>query len=124
MFRLSQEQTRQLTYQSRQDFLLHTVCEWQAFFEASHERASRIDFDQAWQVGGQVIDQMDDIPLPRNSGEVYALVHAVLRAAEKGATQDQLRDGVAAYLRALPADEAGLILLETICDLPSATGAD
>lgn len=119
MLRMSRGQMRQWTDESRQDFLLQTVCEWHALFESCHGRASRIGFEHAWQIAEYLMDQVDDLPLPRYNGALYSLVHTVLGAAEKGASPEQLRNGVAAYCRALPADEAGIILLETICDLPS-----
>ena len=120
---ISPKQWSLMRLQSRQDFLLQTVCEWQALFEACHGRASRISFDLAWQLAEYLMDQVDDLPQPREQGALYVLVHTVLSAAEKGATPEQLRSGVAAYCLAQPSDEAGLILLETICDLPSPTRA-
>jgi hypothetical protein len=119
MLSISRCQVSQLSDSSREDFFLRTVCEWQALFEACHGRVSRIGFDQAWQIVEYLMEQVDDLPRPWEDGTLYSLAHTVLSAAENGATSEQLHEGVAAYCRALPADEAGLIVLETICEAPS-----
>lgn len=124
MLSISSRQMRLLSDSSREDFILRTVCEWQALFEACHGRVSRIGFDQAWQIVEYLMEQVDDLPRPWEDGILYSLAHTVLSVAEKGATPAQLREGLAAYCRALPADVAGLIVLETICDALSPIEGD
>jgi hypothetical protein len=108
-------QFNSLAQSLRQRFLLEALCNWMALQEAFYNRPPKLDFGRAWEAADHLMNQVDMLPHLSNGNLVHALVHGVLSAAEKGATAHQLRQGVAAYLEALPCHEAGLILLDVIC---------
>jgi len=76
----------------RKNYLLVIVSDFFALFEECYQRPAR---------------QSERIE--------YEFIHAVLCAAEKGATPEKLRQGVEIFCLALPSYEAGLILFDGIC---------
>lgn len=95
--------------------LLEAVADWRALQEVCYGQAPRFTFETCWGVAVHVMETLEAPPGPDTSGSFYELTHAVLTAAHKGATPDQLRAAMAAYCQSLPASEAGLILFDAIC---------
>lgn len=119
MLKISPEQLASLTADAREEFLLETVADYFALFAQCYERPSRILFEGAWQTAEYLLNRLIGLPLPEGQAIDYTLIHALLCAFDKGATTQQLREGVDAFCMALPAHEAGLILLESICAMNS-----
>jgi hypothetical protein len=123
VLRISADQFGLMEATARKQFLLETVSEWFALWEACYGRPSRFSFEQAWLTADYVADELDGLPQRPGSFVDYTFIHLVLTFAEKGATPAQLRGGVAAFCQALPAEEAGYILFESMCAPKSAEQA-
>jgi hypothetical protein len=111
-----------LANEQRKDFLLETVCDWLVLWKTIHRAQPRIGFDQAWRVADFLLGRVENLPQPTDGGAIYTFTHTVLTAAERGAASEQLHRGIDAYCDALPGEDAGLILFESIC-APDAVSA-
>ena len=115
MLTIGADQFQSMEAEARHAFLLKTVMEWFALFETAYQRPSRITFESAWKTADFVFEHIAQLPRRWSLPIDYTFIHTVLTAIEKGATPAQLRAGLAEFCKALPADEAGLILFESIC---------
>lgn len=101
----------------RKNYLLEIVSDFFALFEQCYQRPSRLDFEVAWRIADYLLDQLEGKSCPEDERVEYEFIHTVLCATEKGATPEQLRQGVEVFCLALPSYEAGLILFDSICAL-------
>lgn len=117
MFSIKPNQFAEMAATIRKDYLLVIVSDFFALFEQCYQRPSRLDFEAAWRIADYLFDQLQGKLCPEGGRIEYEFIHTVLCAAEKGATPEQLRKGVAVFCLALPSYEAGLVLFDSICAL-------
>ncbi|MEP6503277.1 MAG: hypothetical protein ABJD97_08115 [Betaproteobacteria bacterium] len=113
---IQKDQFDALASQMQEAFLLECVADWVALRERIYGAPPRIGFDGALAVARHVQGRVAMLPQPPLQPVEYALIHTVLQAGERGARPDQLRRGIETYCRCLPSHDAGLILLEAICE--------
>jgi hypothetical protein len=115
MLQLRSRQFEALAAEASAGFLLETVSEWFAIFERVHGKPTALPFDTAWAIAAHVVDQVDGLPQPASGPIHHALVHAVLSAAQAGASGIQLRRALTAFCRSLPSSDAGFMLFDLHC---------
>jgi hypothetical protein len=117
MFSIKPNQFAEMASAIRKNYQLEIVSDFFALFEQCYQRPSRLDFDEAWRIADYLLDLLEGEPCSEGQCVEYEFIHTVLCATEKGATPEQLHQGVALFCLALPSYEAGLILLDSICAL-------
>lgn len=113
---IQQDQFDVMASQMQQAFLLECVADWYALRERIYGAPPGISFEGALGVARHLQERVALLPQPPLRPVEYTLIHTVLQAGERGARPEQLRRGIETYCRCLPAHEAGLILLDILCD--------
>ena len=90
---------------------------WLASWEQAWGPPRRVTVSLGIEIVDHLFSRLATAVRPDGARHEMTMAHAVLAAAEKGASREQLHEGIEAYLLALPAEQAGLILLESICDM-------
>lgn len=116
MITISAEQIESMARPREEAFLLECVSDWFALRETIYGSRPRLKFDEARAIARHVWDRVQDYPQPPGRDVEYELIHTVLQCGTRGATPEQLRRGLETYCRSLPCHEAGIILLEAICE--------
>lgn len=75
-----------------------------------------ISFETALSTVDDLLDRLQQTSIDLEPGAARELAFAVLNQLDRGASEPLLDEAIAAYLAALPSHDAGLILLEFLCD--------
>lgn len=121
MLRISQAQEAALSTDYRHAFILQTVADWLALRELADGVPPSTSFDRTWDIVDDLMSEVANALYPPEQGTIIHLCMTVLNQVERGVPPTVLEAAVAAYLRVLPSDEAGLILLEFLCDVEALT---
>jgi hypothetical protein len=95
-------------YQS--DFLAEVVYDWYALYEQVFGYPAKMLFEDAWDIGDDIMSRLDYTLVPSEKSPAYELIHEALSAAAKGIPPDDLESGLQTFFDAMPCVEAGLVL--------------
>jgi hypothetical protein len=112
--RLSAGQLEEMEESYRTDFLLETVCDWFALFEAIYRRPATLPFEQAMEMAGELAQRLETCPQFPEEDASYELIHRALLATEQGAEPNRLHGAIESFISALPAHEAGFALFSSL----------
>jgi hypothetical protein len=109
---LRREQLDDLEANASQAFLLQAIADWYAIYKQVYGHSPSLSFDQSWDFGELVLDELSDVAWNPHSDCCYEILHKVLTAAEHGVPDESIESALMLFAEAMPSEVAAMAILD------------